>query len=266
MFLPCARTFVIERTRKSKRQIVLALQCQAESLQPSLMSLVSPVLKNGEVDLSNTELSVAELEALADAPLPSGGPGRAMNGNFVLHEVTFSGAPKADPGKATKVGLGSATADFSQQSWDVAGAVDGNLATGWAVSPSFNKNHVAIFETQADAGATGGSVLTFDLSQQFNDSAHSLGKFRISVTNSPRPLRMAELPAPLAKVLTIPAAERTDEHRKLLMDEYRKTDRTLTDLEAQVKRSEEMVKNKRLLGVQDLAWALINNPSFLFNR
>ena len=43
-------------------------------------------------------------------------------------------------------------------------------------------------------------------------------------------------------------------------------DRVLTTLEEQVKQSTELVKNKRLLGVQDLAWALINNPSFLFNR
>ena len=33
-----------------------------------------------------------------------------------------------------------------------------------------------------------------------------------------------------------------------------------------VQRGEEQRKNPRLIGVQDLAWALINNPAFLFNR
>ena len=37
-------------------------------------------------------------------------------------------------------------------------------------------------------------------------------------------------------------------------------------LQQSVQRSAEMIKNRRLLGVQDLAWALINNPAFLFNR
>jgi hypothetical protein len=30
--------------------------------------------------------------------------------------------------------------------------------------------------------------------------------------------------------------------------------------------STKQVANKRLTGAQDLAWAIINNPAFLFNR
>ena len=30
--------------------------------------------------------------------------------------------------------------------------------------------------------------------------------------------------------------------------------------------SAKLIENKRLTGVQDLSWALINTPSFLFNR
>jgi len=30
--------------------------------------------------------------------------------------------------------------------------------------------------------------------------------------------------------------------------------------------SQQQLGNKRLIGAQDLGWALINNPSFLFNR
>ena len=66
-------------------------------------------------------------------------------------------APKSDPSKAEPVDLQNASADFSQDNWHVAGAIDGNEDTGWAVSPQFGKTHEAIFETKADAGHEGGS-------------------------------------------------------------------------------------------------------------
>ncbi|MCQ8115604.1 hypothetical protein, partial [Vibrio parahaemolyticus] len=89
------------------------------------------------------------LEALADASLPAGGPGRAMNGNFVISELKLTAAPKADPKKVTNASLQNASADFSQDNWSVQGAIDGNEASGWAVSPKFNESHWAIFELAA---------------------------------------------------------------------------------------------------------------------
>ena len=43
-------------------------------------------------------------------------------------------------------------------------------------------------------------------------------------------------------------------------------DPTLTELERAVKLSTGQLEKKRLTAAQDLAWALINNPAFLFNR
>ena len=40
----------------------------------------------------------------------------------------------------------------------------------------------------------------------------------------------------------------------------------LAQLEADVLVSESQLTNKRLTAAQDLVWALINHPSFLFNR
>jgi hypothetical protein len=45
-----------------------------------------------------------------------------------------------------------------------------------------------------------------------------------------------------------------------------KLDATLLQLRADVLQSEAQVANKRLTGAQDLVWALINTPAFLFNR
>ena len=71
-----------------------------------------------------------------------------MNGNFVINELKLSAAPKAEPAKIAEIGLQNAVADFSQESWPVAGAIDGNPGTGWAVSPQFGTPHTATFETK----------------------------------------------------------------------------------------------------------------------
>src|SRR5262249_22489935 len=49
------------------------------------------------------------LEALADDSLPGKGPGRAQNGNFVLHELKVTIASKADPAQAAAVELTNAS-------------------------------------------------------------------------------------------------------------------------------------------------------------
>jgi hypothetical protein len=206
------------------------------------------------------------LEALPDDSLGAKGPGRAMNGNFVLHELTLSAAPKSDASKVAKIELGNASADFSQESWAVAGAIDGNPGTGWAVSPKFGEPHTAIFETKSDIAHEGGSTLTVALSQQYADGKHLLGRFRLSVTTSPRPFGAKKLPDNLAAIIKKALDQRSPEEAKQVADFYRAMDSQLATLTADVARSAEQMKNQRLVGLQDLAWALINNPAFLFNR
>ena len=75
-----------------------------------------------------------------------------------------------------------------------------------------------------------------------------------------------QLAPELAALLAVPAGERTEEQKAALGQHYRETDAELKQLEAKVARTREQRENRRLVGVQDLAWALINNPSFLFNR
>jgi hypothetical protein len=211
-------------------------------------------------------ITALKLEALPDKSLAAGGPGRAPNGNVVISEISLSAAPKAEPAKGTPIAFQNASADFSQESWSVAGAIDGNPATGWAVAPKFGEPHTAIFETKTDVGADGGTLLTVSLSQQFPDGMHTLGRFRISVTTAKRPVGMTRVPPELAKLLVVPADQRTPEQKAALLAEYKKTDAELSRLQATVAQSAEQQKNSRLVGIQDLAWALINNPAFLFNR
>jgi hypothetical protein len=114
------------------------------------------------------------------------------------------------------------------------------------------------------------------------------------------------LPADVVAVLKLPAGERTSEQTQLVAQYIRKTDLELikrqhalakaqfplpedpslkalkatlvvaelpvpTDpklaqLRTDAAMSSQQLTDQRLTGAQDLAWAIINNPAFLFNR
>ncbi|RIK74110.1 MAG: hypothetical protein DCC68_23650 [Planctomycetota bacterium] len=206
------------------------------------------------------------LEALADPSLPAMGPGRAENGNLVVSEISLTAAPKAAPHQAVAVPLANAQADFAQQSFPAPNAVDGNNDTGWALHPEMGKNHALVAETKDAIQHEGGSRLVFALVQNYVDGKHALGKFRLSVTTSPKPLQLQGLPGNIAAIVAVPSAQRTEEQRTTLGNYFRSLDGELARLNQAVAQAAEQTKNRRLVGAQDLAWALINSPAFLFNR
>lgn len=123
------------------------------------------------------------LEALQDPALPSSGPGRPPNGNFVLTE--FSALAEQVP-DVLPVGLQNPTADKSQSGWEIGRALSPDSA-GWAaVNPGpVATPQTAAFETMVDAGIDGGTLLTFSL-DQFGSSQHGIGNFRLAVTTADR--------------------------------------------------------------------------------
>jgi hypothetical protein len=206
------------------------------------------------------------LELLPDPSLAANGPGRAPNGNLVLNEFIIAAAPATDTNQVKPVALRNAQADFAQDGFPVTAAIDGNnqAASGWALSPKFGEVHVAVFETTQDVGAAGGTLLSITLDQQYDQ--HSIGRFRISVTTSPRPVRLAGPPAPIAAILAVAPAARTPEQQAELAQAFRAQDAELARLTALVAKDVQNPEAYRLLGAQDLAWALLNSPAFLFNR
>jgi hypothetical protein len=236
-----------------------------------------------------TGITAIRIEALADDRLPAKGPGRAPNGNFVLSELTLEAAPSAEPEKFAAVKLQKAQANFSQAGYDVATAIDGKVAdagNGWATAPKFGEKRVAVFETAADIAHAGGARLRFELDHQFSDGKHAIGRFRISVTTAPRPVQLGGPPTEIAEILNVPADQRNEAQQKKLLAHYRSldgqlkklaaaanaaaanppVDRRLEELRTAVNLSAGQLTNERLSGAQDLAWALINSPAFLFNR
>ena len=182
---------------------------------------------------------------------------------------------------------------------------DNSPNIGWAIDPQAGVTHWAIFEPKQPLGDDGGSVLTFALHQIFRQPETTIGRFRISVTTAKAPLGLS-YPEEVAAILGTQAAERSEASRKALLAFFTKADpglqkrsmalaeaqkplpidpklkglrdklaevsqpvpvdARLAQLQGDVATSAQQLTDKRLTAAQDIAWALINSPSFLFNH
>lgn len=211
-----------------------------------------------------TSITGIRLEALPDASLPAGGPGRADNGNFVVNELEVQIVP-AGGGDAQVVALREARADFSQDAWDVRGAIDGNAGSGWAIMPQFNQIHTALFQSDP-VNVSPGSTVRVRIHHAFQEGTHNLGRFRLALTGDPQPLTGERPAAELAQLLQIPVEKRSAEQAAEVRRHFLEQDVTYRQLRKSLEIAAAQSAQYRLTGVQDLAWALINTPAFLFNR
>ena len=176
---------------------------------------------------------------------------------------------------------------------------------GWAINPQTGRDHRAVFETKEDLGHAGGTRLRVTLNQQYVDGKHALGLFRLSVARQARPVPLG-LPHEAAAALAVAPADRTEEQRAAVraafdaQDEDHQAltaalveankplppdagvtareatleaagqpvplDGTLARLRADAATSAAQLETRRLTAAQDLTWALINSPEFLFNH
>src|SRR6185312_2379083 len=165
-----------------------------------------------------TGITAIRLEVLPDATLPTKGPGRAPNGNFVLNEFKLAFTPPGEK-KAKPIALKNAQADFAQANFPIGNAIDNNPATGWAISPEFGKAHTAYFPLAAPLNLPAGATLTVTMMQQFG-TQHTIGRFRLSATTS-KTLSVKGPPAAIAKILGIEPAKRTPQQKTELTNFYR---------------------------------------------
>ena len=128
-------------------------------------------------------ISSIRLEALPDDSLPDRGPGRAVNGNFVMTDIRMSvNAPAA---AARPVAFKNAIATFSQEQFPVAHTIDADQNSGWAIQPEFGKPHTAEFTPDAPITVKPGATVTLTLSFHSPNTSHQLGRFRLAITDAP---------------------------------------------------------------------------------
>ena len=258
----------------------------------------------GRTDLSG--ITHVRLEMLPHKSLPKGGPGLAdSNGNLVLNEFTMEIASPDAPNQWRSVPFKTALANFEQKGFPIVNTFDGKNNTGWALDSANNKVSWATYELKLPVGYRVGTRIRFRLVQQY-DEFHQVGRFRISLSQTTNPIGLGlseELLTKIANSNTKPLAKRelqqlqlafkkSDPHlqqlkrnvqianKKLVipkeivaareklarLSKPLAPDSQLKQLNEDVVTSELQLKNRRLTAAQDLAWALINSPSFLFNH
>jgi len=158
-------------------------------------------------DLKN--ITAVRVEVLTDESLPHQGPGRQDNGNLHLTEFRVQAAPRTNPTAKKPIRLQNPSADFNQEGWTIALSIDGNPKTAWGIYPQVGKPHAAVFEFAKPINFDEGTALTFVLEQN-HGGGHLIGRLRLAATTAPRPIRVDPLPDALARILAVPAEQRSD--------------------------------------------------------
>lgn len=140
------------------------------------------------------QISAIKLETLVDSSLPKQGPGRASNGNFVLHEVGL----KSTEQTAQWI---DATADHSQNKFPIKHAIDCNFKTGWAINVTkgnMNVNREATLYCQPLESTD--DKLEFQLTLTMTNPQYSIGRFRLLISEADH--QLLGLPDPELSRLT----------------------------------------------------------------
>jgi predicted phosphodiesterase len=138
------------------------------------MPLTNIYTVSGYLSLKS-KISAILLEVLDDETLPSSGPGFSK-GNFTLTDFSLKVNDKS-------INFIQCSAEFSNNKFPIAAAIDGKTKSGWAIAPQVGKSHKAVFQLSQPITKTGrATTFKFVLSQLLRVGKESLtiGKFRLS--------------------------------------------------------------------------------------
>ncbi|MFI5385405.1 MAG: DUF1553 domain-containing protein [Fimbriimonadales bacterium] len=142
-----------------------------------------------------THLSGISIEAIADSSLPSRGPGRSANGNFVVSHVKVSAGGVSQP-------LSRAVADYEQKAFGAARVFSNDRDAGWAVLGATGKSHEIVLELAKPIDVQPDTPVEVVIEQHWSGGEHLLGKFRVSLTQSEHPA-MLFLPRQIRELVAV---------------------------------------------------------------
>ena len=176
-----------------------------------------------EFKLSEAGARALKLELLPESTSESHGVGRGPGGNIVLSEFGAV-CVSADGARGGPLKFARALADHEQrgngESWLAAHAVDGNPKTGWAIAPQIDRAHELVLESEQPFSDAPGATLKLTLAQRYG-AAHTLARFRVSISAQTDGALLAPLGSELGAILHKPAAERTPAESEQLAAHYR---------------------------------------------
>jgi hypothetical protein len=220
-------------------------------------------------------------------------------------KITAASAAKPDADRPIKIASGKAdfTQDNFNINQAFDGKTD--FKTGWAVAGATGVEHWATFKLAEPIKSDGDTILTFKIYHKHDAKKHLLGRFRISATTASGeiPLGLSER---IATAASTPPAQRGEDLTQLLnqyvltssadikkanqvVAEAKKPvppdaeltaltqrkevlakpipdDPAVVQLRADAGQSKTQLENIRLTAAEDLTWALVNSPAFLFNH
>lgn len=179
-----------------------------------------------EVFTPLNRITAIRIEAMPDPSLPGGGPGRGIimsdDGDFLLSEIGGEALPWRGDGATVPLFFTGASESFAAEGRAAALALDGKLDTGWSIKGRSGENHWAVFDLAEAVGHEGGTRLRLSI-DQFYVHQHTLGRFRIWVTNATDDLVAHELAPELEAIAAVPAALRSASDTEALRRHFLQT-------------------------------------------
>ena len=134
------------------------------------------------------DITALRIEPIFDASLPAGGPGRAVNGTFVLTGVEAELTPDGGGQRPRKLAFKAAAATHAFNGFSPDGMIDEKPDTGWCMHMHPKNQPPAAILVFADPVRLGGDdSLTVVTRYHYREPQRVIGRFRLSATTDPQP-------------------------------------------------------------------------------
>ena len=205
------------------------------------------------IDNPPTNLTGFRLEVLTHPNLPYGGPGLVQKASWLLKEFTAEVYALTNATVTNQIKFRRAIASAEAPGFGITNAIDDKTDKGgWTAStlPVLkNQEQRAVFECAAPIPSfPGGTRLQFSVYQKHtsgdgyngqldSDSkldCHTFGRFRLSATTNPIPLKVDPFTAQQRKLLAMAPEKRTRDQQRELFNVFRHNDGSFAKLNAEI--------------------------------